>query len=38
MKKFLKPFFITFTALFFIDWFLGVLRFYIQAAKTVLEI
>lgn len=37
MKKFLKSFLIILTALFFIDWFLGVLRFHIEAARTVLE-
>ena len=37
IKKFLKTFAIIFTALFFIDWFLGVLRFHVKAAQTVLE-
>jgi len=37
-KKFLKAFLIIFTTLFFIDWFLGVLRFSVKAAQTVLEV
>jgi hypothetical protein len=37
-KKFLKDFLIIFTALFFIDWFLGVLRFSVNAAQTVFEV
>ncbi len=37
-RKFIKPFLIIFSALFCLDWFLGVLRFYIKAAQTVFEI
>lgn len=37
-KRFLKDFAIILTALFFIDWFLGVLRFSVKAAETVFEI
>ena len=37
-KKYLKPFLIIFTSLFFIDWFLGVLRFSVKAAETVFAV
>jgi ABC-type Na+ efflux pump permease subunit len=38
LKRFLKVFAIILTALFFIDWFLGVLRFSVKEAQTVLEV
>jgi len=36
-KKFLKIFAIIFTLLFFVDWFLGVLRFSVEIAQFFLE-
>lgn len=37
-KRILKPFLTIFSALFFTDWFLGVLRFYAKPAETVLQV
>ena len=37
-KRFLKVFAIIFTALFFVDWFLGALRFSVNGAQTLLEV
>ncbi len=36
-RKFIRTFPIVFSVLFLMDWFLGVLKFYVRAAQTVFE-